>query len=617
MPCCSQCIELLLDYSDGVTTIPAGLYAATGFTATFDPSLATPDYTYTYQGKSLTTQASIDALLHATINGADGVDYLYVDCNSFGGGSCNDICETVFSIPEALDYSADIPPDVYVHDSSEGDGGGATVEDGLSAATAFSDIANAHTAPSEGVYWFDLNGQVFQTHVLTGGWVLGVIDFGGESGTITESTTMSDAARGILPDAALAEFTNADQLRMLHSGGNVDAVSSNATNVSRFVSAQTIMAGLNDNANNNDWTGVGQAMLRGDATLTATINPLGESVFAPRAPNVGGNLHWRNGSPNILRAPWSAGNIPASESFQLYARVQTAPSGPTKEVTLIADHAVTDWTIDGTTYTPTSSTCTDPCVHALETAARMQNLESQVTNLTANIDAVKCAGECTMTFDVPPGTNYTPDIPAGYTATDTSNTTLVDYDVYITNRNSGTFSSNVPLTIEGDTTINTSYDQRSIVQDLSYGGRGWEQVATGVNATVSDTVTVTMGPGTAASTWLVADAILITDGTNNYVVDDSHAGWSALTGSWTHQALGYLNSNKYIANSATTASSEWAATGVPRGAATDMTVTLIGPEAVNTWNIGGTDYTAVTSSCEDTCSLLADLLTRVEALENP
>ena len=105
------------------------------------------------------------------------------------------------------------------------------------------------------------------------------------------------------------------------------------------------------------------------------------------------------------------------------------------------------------------------------------------------------------------------------------------YKVYTFNRtNDGNVSPNVPVSIVGLGTINTTINQTvAVTSDPAF--PGWKEIATGVYPDASQIIAVSFRP-TASTTgsYVLADGMMITNGINTYTLDNSSAaGWVIVT----------------------------------------------------------------------------------------
>jgi hypothetical protein len=106
--------------------------------------------------------------------------------------------------------------------------------------------------------------------------------------------------------------------------------------------------------------------------------------------------------------------------------------------------------------------------------------------------------------------------------------------------------NNVPLIISGSTTQNVVLNQRTSGSDLVHSNTNWKLVASNLFANASGQIVVTMKPEntTIVGSYAFADAMLISDGTAVYVIDNGYPGLT-LAGSWIAQSLGFNSTMAY------------------------------------------------------------------------
>jgi hypothetical protein len=127
---------------------------------------------------------------------------------------------------------------------------------------------------------------------------------------------------------------------------------------------------------------------------------------------------------------------------------------------------------------------------------------------------------------------------------------LASYKVYTYNYTSTSWATSVPVSIAGRKTSTVTLDQRGPYSDLNYNGVAWKLLATGVNPDANSKITVTMEPNSGSGgSNASADAMLITNGTNTYIIDDVNppSGGFSLVGTWVSQGQGYQSDNFYVA----------------------------------------------------------------------
>ena len=136
---------------------------------------------------------------------------------------------------------------------------------------------------------------------------------------------------------------------------------------------------------------------------------------------------------------------------------------------------------------------------------------------------------------------------------------LAPYSVYTYNYPATTIASNVPVNISGLTSQDVVLDQRTngvAPNDFSYNSiSNWKLVASNIKPSSANTITVKIAPTASTSaTYVFADAMLITNGTNTYVIDNNatNTGGFSLTGTWAQQnvANAYAGTNSYLTSPA-------------------------------------------------------------------
>ena len=140
------------------------------------------------------------------------------------------------------------------------------------------------------------------------------------------------------------------------------------------------------------------------------------------------------------------------------------------------------------------------------------------------------------------------------------------YKVYTHNRATTGFPTNLPISIVGNTTQNVLFDQTVTQDDLTFAAIGWELVASNVTSDATGKITISMLPtAVTTGTFVLADGMLITDGTNTYTLDNSSASGFTTTGTWNLQTVApvYLTNNLYATAPFTNQTATWTFTGIP------------------------------------------------------
>ncbi len=190
--------------------------------------------------------------------------------------------------------------------------------EGTSASAPFTSLGQAVNVTTAGIYFFNLAGNAFSTYVDANGYVKIALDFGNGSGNLPQVTALNNSSRGILDPTILATLVDMTEIRLSHSSGNLDILTSDPTLISRVISNTTLHRGLIDNAINDNWTGTNANYVTANASCnTSSGGSLHQNIIHPC-----GNAqttHWiPSGSYQRLR--WDFGEMPASESFSLWVK---------------------------------------------------------------------------------------------------------------------------------------------------------------------------------------------------------------------------------------------------------------------------------------------------------
>jgi len=133
------------------------------------------------------------------------------------------------------------------------------------------------------------------------------------------------------------------------------------------------------------------------------------------------------------------------------------------------------------------------------------------------------------------------------------------YLVYQYNRPNASFATNVPFEITGNNTVTGTYNSAGIEGDLTKYGYSWDLIASDVYPNGNGEIIVKINPNTNTNnTYVLADAVLITNGKNTFVIDETDPGFST-AGEWTYQAISnsyqgdnyFVSSSNYVGVSAT------------------------------------------------------------------
>ncbi|WP_408030714.1 Calx-beta domain-containing protein, partial [Tenacibaculum xiamenense] len=235
----------------------------------------------------------------------------------------------------------------------------------------FTSLGAARSVAVAGVYYFELNGQTFSTYVNENGYVQVAIDFGNGTGNLPQSTSLTNSARGLLSNTALAELTDANEIRFASSTGEVDLTTSNATLLTRLVAGQTLHGGIPDNAINEDWTGTQEQYLRADASCTSTHGTtLAANIFHPCGNSF--TVHWIP-SLGSVRVRNDLGDIGATESLTLWVRAPNSSCATDTDSDQRPDYLDTDSDNDG-------------CFDALEGAGSYNHTQLSSGAFTGGVD---------------------------------------------------------------------------------------------------------------------------------------------------------------------------------------------------------------------------------------
>lgn len=189
--------------------------------------------------------------------------------------------------------------------------------------TTITSLQQAAKITSAGIYCFDIGGVTFDTYVNANGYVQVAFDYGNGSGNLPQSTSLSNAARGILSPAVLAVLTEASEARFSSSTGTFDVTTTNSTILSRIQSNTTLHQGVADNTINDDWTGTNSAYITANASCTTSS---GTSLHQNIVHGCGNTAvtHWVPTS-GVQREIYSGGEIGNSEYFQLWVKAYIGP----------------------------------------------------------------------------------------------------------------------------------------------------------------------------------------------------------------------------------------------------------------------------------------------------
>jgi gliding motility-associated-like protein len=130
---------------------------------------------------------------------------------------------------------------------------------------------------------------------------------------------------------------------------------------------------------------------------------------------------------------------------------------------------------------------------------------------------------------------------------------LATYSLYTYNYPATSLASNVPVNIIGLNTQDVVLDQRTnglASNSFSFNSiSNWKLVASNIQPASNKTVSVKISPTASTNgSYVFADAMLLSNGTNTYVIDNNttNTGGFNSTGTWSQQSGGYANTNSYL-----------------------------------------------------------------------
>ncbi|VXB33486.1 hypothetical protein [Chryseobacterium sp. 8AT] len=239
------------------------------------------------------------------------------------------------SIDKAINTCKDtdgdgIPDDIDIDDDNDGilD----AIESNIcgSLTSPFTSLEQARaTVKADGIYYFNLSGNMFSTYVDANGYVLVAVDYGDGTQALPAISSLglnkATFGRGILSTATLANLGTIETIRISSnstSAGGIDATTTNSTLISRIKSNLSLHRGAVDNAINNDWIGTNAGFITTDAPGAAiAADNLNSCIL-----NVAGNtasFNWVSESSNqTIR--WATGEIPAADYLALWVRGDTS-----------------------------------------------------------------------------------------------------------------------------------------------------------------------------------------------------------------------------------------------------------------------------------------------------
>ncbi|MEY3411951.1 MAG: hypothetical protein RIQ70_637, partial [Bacteroidota bacterium] len=305
-------------------------------------------------------------------------------------GTCGDAFTTSILITVVVNLDSDsdgIPNSVDLDDDNDGilDAiecpGMVTIpvsQDGLSAATAFESLLATKSVQAAGIYYFKINGNSFTSYVNANGYVLVALDYGNGAGALPQVGSLDNTTRGMLTPALLATFTKATEIKISDSRGFLDAITGNATLISKLTQNLSLNIGQQDLAYQSEWLGLGYKTLtrasNSGACYDGALLNLHENIFWPCGDPFG--FHWQPGK-NYQRLEYSSGTntgeIPDGESFRLWVK-EGVSSCPDTDNDGIANYL--DLDSDG-----------DGCADAIEGDAALEKSDLIGKKLAGNVDA--------------------------------------------------------------------------------------------------------------------------------------------------------------------------------------------------------------------------------------
>ncbi|MGL2994935.1 Ig-like domain-containing protein [Flavobacterium sp. TSSA_36] len=219
------------------------------------------------------------------------------------------------------------------------------------ACNPFSNTNQVTPATPDGLYTFNLNGNLFETKVEAG-WILVLNDSGAiVSGNLTELTSLDVTTKGILSTSALANLGNLERVRIKSSDEVLNVVSTNATIIERIKLSQTLHQGQADNSINESWVGASETNIKDDASCPTTFgNALKGNIIHTCGSFIGTN--WIP-SQGIRRISDSSGNVANALSFSLW--VKPSPPPTISSISNVTGCIGSNLTINGTNLSTVQS----------------------------------------------------------------------------------------------------------------------------------------------------------------------------------------------------------------------------------------------------------------------
>ena len=192
----------------------------------------------------------------------------------------------------------------------------------------FTQLGMSRSVDSPGVYYFDLGGVTFSTYVDAQGYILVANDRGNGIGALPISANLALSQRGVLSVTVLSALTQANEVRVSHSAGLLDATNDAAVLLDLVRQGKTLFRGMVDNGIGNvGWQGVGASVM--NATATCDRPQFGDTLDLHVA-SACGNANAITWVPwdgrNYQRVDFSAGEIADNEWLRLWV---AAPASST------------------------------------------------------------------------------------------------------------------------------------------------------------------------------------------------------------------------------------------------------------------------------------------------
>ncbi|WP_078211262.1 IPT/TIG domain-containing protein [Flavobacterium sp. LM5] len=216
----------------------------------------------------------------------------------------------------------------------------------------FTNVNQVTDATPNGLYYFNLGGNVFETKVEEG-WVLVLNDGGAAvSQDLPEVTNLDTNLRGIVSSTALSNLGLVGSVKIKSSNAVLDVESTNATIISRVKAGQTIHQGQADNAINDSWIGASSANLTIDATCTTDRGTSLKTNIIHTCGSGGVGTYWIP-SIGVRRVADGDGNVADSNSFGLWVKRAIPPTITSLSAT--SGFCGSSLTINGTFLTNTQT----------------------------------------------------------------------------------------------------------------------------------------------------------------------------------------------------------------------------------------------------------------------